>query len=1123
MSKPSSFLIFALGSICLLSYISTQASETYTGAPNSAETNIVIRGAGNGNPSVNFSDSVELLTASATARDNQQHLSKKISRSRALASADFDEDGVPDLISGHVASEGGILCFYRGNVDSLYPNSPEAKQRKAGGTFTDSAFLSPALLFEVAQVPDFLISGDFDADGHADVVVAARGDKALHLLPGDGRGRFGPASQAILPGAVTAITGGEINRADGLPDISVGIDGADGPKALVFEGPEGAFKAEPEIFSLQERASSIALGHLDKDFLADLAVATGKRVQIVRGRDRRLSWDRAARDKVPGAIIETHRFDFIVKSIIVGDFTGKREPSIALLSSNGAVYLSGGQLEGNRSEDIIQAQAVGEWPGTSELLCARLSGSSATDLLVVNKARRAMSILSRDSNAAINTPTPEKTASFEMEDEPVAILPMRLNGDALDDLVILQAGRPAPAIVKTQGVATFTVNSTGDNNDGVCDGIDCTLREAIAAANDNPGADNIFFDIPGAGVHTITVTSDLPEITDPVTIDGTTQPGFAGKPVIELNGNNVGILALVIKGGKSMVRGLAINRFGFTAIAMESAGNNVIEGNFIGTDANGVLALGNGQGIAMFLSSGNNRIGATTASGRNLISSNTGTNLLIGENGLEGNVVQGNFIGTDITGTMRLGENFINLTLVSSNNLIGGVTAGAANVISGGILGVNIRVSNTRFNRIQGNFIGTDVSGTVAIPNGDGILSNTPDSLIGGTTPAARNLISGNFDNGIVLFADAGTRNIVQGNFIGTDITGKTSLSNGESGIFISNPTLNLIGGTIPAARNLISGNTGGAVFILGSGASGNRVQGNFIGTDITGTAPLGNGQGVAVSDITGSNIIGGTEVGAGNVIAFNATSGVFIGRTSGNAILSNSIFSNSGLGIDLGIMGVTPNDACDPDSGSNNLQNFPVLTSASSSEILTSVQGTLNSNPNTTFLIQFFVNNSCDPSGFGEGQVFIGSATVTTDANCTAAFNVTLPVAVGSGQVITATATDPGNNTSEFSRCVQVNEAPPFDLCLRDESNGNILLVNSATGNYQFTDCNGITLNGAGSITRRGCVLTLQANNPQHRIMARIDTCLKSATGSIQVFSTGAVFTIVDRNTGNSACACST
>jgi hypothetical protein len=182
MNKPSSLLISMAALICLLPCVSTRTSQTYTGTPNSAET-----------------------------EDEQQRLSQKITRSRALASADFDEDGVPDLISGHAAHEGGILCLYRGNVDSLYPNSPEAQGRKAAGAFTDSPLLSPARLFEVPQVPDFIISGDFDADGHADVVVATRGSKALRLLAGDGRGGFGPTRQVTLPGAVTAITGGEIN------------------------------------------------------------------------------------------------------------------------------------------------------------------------------------------------------------------------------------------------------------------------------------------------------------------------------------------------------------------------------------------------------------------------------------------------------------------------------------------------------------------------------------------------------------------------------------------------------------------------------------------------------------------------------------------------------------------------------------------------------------------------------------------------------------------------------------------------------------------------------------------------------------------------------------------------
>ena len=164
-------------------------------------------------------------------------------------------------------------------------------------------------------------------------------------------------------------------------------------------------------------------------------------------------------------------------------------------------------------------------------------------------------------------------------------------------------------------------------------------------------------------------------------------------------------------------------------------------------------------------------------------------------------------------------------------------------------------------------------------------------------------------------------------------------------------------------------------------------------------------------------NAIGGSASGAGNTIAFNGGAGVLVlGTTS--PVSSNAVFANAGIGIDLDGDGVTPNDPCDGDSGANNRQNAPVITSSSSSGGTTTIVGTLNSTPNMTFTIEFFSNAACDPSGFGEGETFIGSATVTTDGSCSASFTITLPIAIPSGSFITATATDPNGNTSEFAQC---------------------------------------------------------------------------------------------------------
>src|SRR5260370_5999375 len=160
----------------------------------------------------------------------------------ALAAADFDEDGVPDLACGYRIRNGGLVTVQRGNVDAIYPNAPEAQRRKGSGEFTDEPFLSPARIFELPEPPHFLFAGDFDADGHWDLVAGALGSAKLYFLRGDGHGGFAPPEAISLPGAITAMTGGEVNRPDGLTDVVVAVRAESGPRLLGFQGPEGRLR-----------------------------------------------------------------------------------------------------------------------------------------------------------------------------------------------------------------------------------------------------------------------------------------------------------------------------------------------------------------------------------------------------------------------------------------------------------------------------------------------------------------------------------------------------------------------------------------------------------------------------------------------------------------------------------------------------------------------------------------------------------------------------------------------------------------------------------------------------------------------------------------------------------------
>jgi hypothetical protein len=552
------------------------------------------------------------------------------------------------------------------------------------------------------------------------------------------------------------------------------------------------------------------------------------------------------------------------------------------------------------------------------------------------------------------------------------------------DAIVAQSpaepSRPATPFV-------FTVTNTNDSGTG-------SLRQAILDAN-SMGGGTINFTIPGGGVHTISPLSVLPTITQSVVIDGYTQSGSSANMnpptmglntvlTIELSGVNSGsnFSGLIINAPNCTVRGLVINRFVHDAIDIFSNGN-FITGNFIGTNPAGTAALPNGSG--------------------------------------------GN--GAIILGT-------------PSNCTIGGTTPDARNLISGNI-GSGVDLGTGTGNTVQGNLIGTDVTGTVALGNtGTGVTTGGSNALIGGATTDARNVISAN-NRGIELFG--GSNHTVQGNFIGTDVTGTIARGNPNLGMDLNTAVSNCVIGGLTATPgtppgNLISGNNGNSGLILGQNTSANVIQGNIIGADITGTQPLGNTPG-GITINGHDNTVGCTAAGARNIIAFNGggtpmcnafDAGIWVHNSGAvnNAILGNSIFSNAGLGIDLEFDGdpncVEPNDNCDVDTGPNNLQNYPVITSVISGGGNTNIQGSLNSAPSKTFRVEFFDNSQCDPFNNGEGQTFIGFTNVMTDGSCNAPINVNLPVNVQAGHVVTATATDQNNNTSEFSTCRVVVQATP-------------------------------------------------------------------------------------------------
>ncbi|HEX8219094.1 MAG TPA: S-layer homology domain-containing protein, partial [Chloroflexia bacterium] len=308
------------------------------------------------------------------------------------------------------------------------------------------------------------------------------------------------------------------------------------------------------------------------------------------------------------------------------------------------------------------------------------------------------------------------------------------------------------------------------------------------------------------------------------------------------------------------------------------------------------------------------------------------------------------------------------------------------------------------------------------------LIVSGSSNIIGGTTPELRNLISGNGDSGIDIrsqqYNQFASNNVIQGNYIGTDATGTAAVGNQFAGVNLTSWTSGtLLGGPEVGARNLISGNPYYGIVMFN--ANGSKIQNNYIGTNASGTGPLGNGiTAIHMSD-SYTNTIGGA-VGLGNLIAYNGN-GIEIDSGEGNVINTNSIHSNTRYGIDLRIPtevegGPTPNDALDPDGGPNRLQNFPVLSANSTQS---QIKGSMNSLPNTMFTIEFFANDTCDSTGYGEGKTFLGTTSATTAGNGNASFTFEPDAPVPGGTYITSTATDPSGNTSEFSACLLI-QGPP-------------------------------------------------------------------------------------------------
>ena len=373
-------------------------------------------------------------------------------------------------------------------------------------------------------------------------------------------------------------------------------------------------------------------------------------------------------------------------------------------------------------------------------------------------------------------------------------------------------------------------------------------------------------------------------------------------------------------------------------------------------------------------------------------------------------------IGVTAGGSQVLGNWEEGVAVYSPSN-----TIGPGNVISQNLLGIGIYSpvaypSGTPSDiLVVDNLIGTDSTGLQGFGNAlEGVyIDNSADNTIQGNASSSQ-VISGN-QVGVEFNGAQSTGNLLEGNFIGSDKTGFADLGNKNQGVLIEGAVDNTIGGTQATSRNLISANHWG-VQLDEASATGNVIEGNYIGTDASGIARLGNEvDGVIISNSASSNTIGGATADQGNIIAFQVMSGVLVESGNGDSILSNSIFGNGMLGINLDPQGPLPLP--------NDLLNYPILSSVTSDGSVTHIQGTLSGQANTWFLVQFFTNPAADPSGYGQGQTAFGSTEVETGSNGIATIDPLLASAFPLDAVLSATATKlmAGNltpeDTSEFAQ----------------------------------------------------------------------------------------------------------
>ncbi|HSB09838.1 MAG TPA: HYR domain-containing protein [Blastocatellia bacterium] len=1118
-------------------------------------------------------------------------------RPLAMASSDVDRDGYPDLVCGYGTAGHGILTVHRADRRAFAPEDPEILKGIAQGVFPDP-FLPDVRTYELPEAPDFMGAGDFNRDGRADIVVAARGGSILYLLEGDEDGGFSYPQQILLPGSVTALITGSVNDQDGLADVIVGIDSPSGSSILIYEGAKSILETEPESHPLPAKASSLALGRLDEDRFEDLAVLAGGQVLILHGRDNS-GVNESPVDQRAGTF-ETVQLPFAVTAMALGEFIWDRDArtEIAALGEDGTVHIatrgeldtrpwtSDEILESRRQlakvrEKLEKARIRGErlatpapsvssqplnWelaedlPGTAidsvstaaiaseggasrpMLLGTRMSAQPSDDLLVMNPGARQFQVTYKpkpqgDSQLASKAAEPA-SVGFTTDDEPVAVLPMRVNVDGRPGLVVMSKGKSAPTVFLPLAATTFTVTRSDDPNPVACSVGNCSLRAAIVAANANVGADTIVFN---AGINPVLTRTgsdntaslgDL-DINDSVTITGngaantvidtTYTTGCGDCKVFGVNqdgthtGMTVSFTGVTIQNGFNdftpagtfQETGGGIDFFLTGTGVSYSLTNCVVNSNVVTNATNSAQSYGGGINIDSGAPNAGTNHGSVTLTGTTISSNQSDSvgggigaradvhNLTISGCTITGNTTTSNAIGVGAQGGgidirhTNGGTVTINSTTTISNNTARG-QGGGLNIVAGNTQ-TTFSVSSTTF---SGNT--SQNSGGPGLPTaaaGGGMFLSNSATLTNVTVSTNHADLSGSGNSsGGGIFVSGGT----------VSLSGTSSITNNTSngtagrggGVVINGGTFNLTGVTV--SGNQAAGD-GGGFFVDGTGVSPNNAKLNITGGSITGNSAANGGAlatdststaattitSTSITNNTASTDTGGilTRLGSTTIdgITFTGNTSPTVKTTGGTTNTANTVNIDNSITTSGGTLSAGSSSVF---IGGNFAFSGGTFTSGTSTFTFNGTGAQSISGPSSPTFNNLIVNKASGTLTLGVNIGVAGNLTVTAGtfdlatftANRTAAGG-TLTVSNGATLKIGGTNTLPSNYTTH-----SIGATSNIDY---SGTNQNVSTLNSAQkyGNLLTSGSGTKTLLGAIGIATSltigaGTTLDVSASN---------------------------------------------